>query len=226
MLRRSHSIALAIAALTAMGCHNQRHTRALSECRAELSETKGALAEAETRQREAEKSRVQAQQLATSFQSVATQLRDAFTAGELDLELQHGVMVMTLNDDILFALGETTISPQGEDALWAAARALKSISESDSPIMLVLGHTDSIPVKPGTREYASNIELSAKRSLAVHGYLVSQGVPAKILGVAGMGEMLPVAPNDTASGRAQNRRIEIIVLPTIDALPTLPAAVE
>jgi chemotaxis protein MotB len=229
--RCAQCIAFAIAALVLVGCSNQRHARSLADCRGELSNARNALTEAtsrereaQSREREAQSARVQAQELASNFQSIATKLRESFTAGELELELQHGVLVMTLEDDILFDFGETKISPRGEDALYAAASALKNISISEEKMMLVFGHTDNTPVKPGTREYASNIELSAKRSLAVHSHLISLGVPARMLGVAGIGAMRPTASNETASGRSQNRRIEIIMLPTIDSLPDLPTA--
>lgn len=67
----------------------------------------------------------------------------------------------------------------------------------------VAGYTDSI----GNEDY--NQRLSERRAIAVHDYLVQQGVPSGQLTVRGYGEENPVASNDTAEGRAQNRRVEI-----------------
>jgi outer membrane protein OmpA-like peptidoglycan-associated protein len=68
----------------------------------------------------------------------------------------------------------------------------------------VEGHTDSV----GPAEY--NDGLSVRRAAAVEGFLVSFGVPAERLGIAGRGESAPVAPNETSTGRRRNRRVELI----------------
>jgi OOP family OmpA-OmpF porin len=86
---------------------------------------------------------------------------------------------------------------------------------------LIIGYTDST----GEPEY--NLDLSLRRAQAVREYLVETGVPADKLRVIGRGEADPIAPNTTAEGRAQNRRVEIIVIGDIKALDALifPSAV-
>jgi outer membrane protein OmpA-like peptidoglycan-associated protein len=71
--------------------------------------------------------------------------------------------------------------------------------------MAVEGHTDSV----GAADY--NQQLSEKRSEAVRSYLVAQSIPATSVGATGFGEAQPVATNGTASGRQQNRRVELVV---------------
>jgi chemotaxis protein MotB len=89
---------------------------------------------------------------------------------------------------------------------------------------LVAGHTDNVPVTrrmTARRHYDSNWSLSALRGVAVVRFLASNGVPADRLAAAGYAETRPVASNDTTQGQAQNRRIEIIVMPNMDELPDL-----
>ena len=79
--------------------------------------------------------------------------------------------------------------------------------------ILIEGHTDNIPISKNYRwKYASNWELSAARALAVLHYLESKNAiqPGRLSAVA-MGEHRPVASNRDASGRAKNRRVEIVV---------------
>ena len=73
--------------------------------------------------------------------------------------------------------------------------------------MQVIGHTDS------TGEAAYNLQLSQRRAQAVANILIAGGVPAQRIAAGGQGETQPVASNDTAAGRAQNRRVEIIIRP-------------
>jgi outer membrane protein OmpA-like peptidoglycan-associated protein len=84
------------------------------------------------------------------------------------------------------------------------AEALKNQADHR---MVVEGHTDS----QGTE--SSNMELSMKRAQSVRDYLVSRGVPTEIISATGLGQSRPVADNHSAEGRANNRRVEIIVQP-------------
>jgi chemotaxis protein MotB len=72
------------------------------------------------------------------------------------------------------------------------------------------GHTDSLPIS--TVRYRSNWELSAARATAVLSHLVDDGVPASRLSIAGFADTRPVADNQTAEGRALNRRVDLVVL--------------
>jgi len=101
-----------------------------------------------------------------------------------------------------FDFNKANIRPDSVPILEEAATTLKKNHDVD---VVVEGHTDS----KGTEEY--NDALSLRRAKAVREYLVQLGVPADRLTVRGMGERNPVSSNDTEQGRAQNRRVELLV---------------
>jgi outer membrane protein OmpA-like peptidoglycan-associated protein len=112
-------------------------------------------------------------------------------------------VVITLSGEVLFKTNEATLLPIAQSRLDRVAEALKSQGEDKS--IVVEGHTDSRGAD------AVNMTLSQRRADAVRSYLVSRGVPADKIKAAGKGELEPVADNKTADGRANNRRVEIIV---------------
>ncbi|MBM4246488.1 MAG: OmpA family protein [Deltaproteobacteria bacterium] len=100
-----------------------------------------------------------------------------------------------------FDFDKATLQPQGKPILEEAAKILK---ENPSINVEVRGFTDSV----GSKDY--NLRLSDRRAATVKNFLVSQGVPASRLTTKGFGMADPVASNDTADGRAQNRRVELV----------------
>jgi outer membrane protein OmpA-like peptidoglycan-associated protein len=112
--------------------------------------------------------------------------------------------VITIPGSVLFASGKTALLPGAQAKLKAVADALKDQAEHD---ILVEGHTDA------QGSDASNLELSQSRAQSVRDYLVAQGVPVDRIRAQGAGEARPVADNNTPEGRANNRRVEIIVAP-------------
>jgi outer membrane protein OmpA-like peptidoglycan-associated protein len=126
---------------------------------------------------------------------------------------QHAVEIERVRDDLLkltlanevsFDVDSTTIKPAFRPSLAKAADVLK---QYDTQITIV-GHTDS----SGSENY--NQSLSERRAEAVRSELARLGVPYARMGAVGRGEMEPRADNTTASGRAQNRRVEILVQST------------
>lgn len=115
---------------------------------------------------------------------------------------------IALPDDVLFRVGEGELREQDQLVLHALASALKRVPYT----ILVEGHTDNIPLTPGSR-YRSNWELSLARAMSVVNYLVHyEGIPPRRVGVGAFGEFHPRVDNDTPEHRAANRRIEISVL--------------
>jgi OOP family OmpA-OmpF porin len=100
-----------------------------------------------------------------------------------------------------FDFNKSTLQPQGKPILDEAARILK---DNASIHVEVQGYTDAI----GSVPY--NLRLSDRRAATVKNYLVAQGVSASRLTTKGFGKSDPVASNDTADGRAQNRRVELV----------------
>jgi outer membrane protein OmpA-like peptidoglycan-associated protein len=116
-------------------------------------------------------------------------------------EEQRG-MVITLSGSVLFRTGQATLLPGAETRLNDVAVALVGAKERT---VLVEGHTDSRGSSDG------NMALSQRRADAVRSYLVLRGYPAEKIVAHGVGQGRPVAENATAEGRANNRRVEIVV---------------
>ena len=113
-------------------------------------------------------------------------------------------MVITLSGQVLFASGKSTLLPAALSSLDNVATALKSTPDRS---VVVEGHTDS----QGPRGF--NMDLSTKRAQSVRDYIVSKGVASDAARAVGIGPDRAVADNGTAEGRANNRRVEIIVSP-------------
>ncbi|MFN0158339.1 MAG: OmpA family protein [Bacteroidota bacterium] len=111
-------------------------------------------------------------------------------------------LVITLSGSVLFASNKSTLLPAAQDRLNQVTEALMATKERK---LTVEGHTDS----QGTSDY--NQTLSQQRAEAVRSYIVSRGYPGDLILAQGIGEDRPVAENTNAEGRANNRRVEIIV---------------
>jgi outer membrane protein OmpA-like peptidoglycan-associated protein len=113
---------------------------------------------------------------------------------------------ITLNmpSSITFATNSADLNAQFFNALDGVTMVLK---EYDKTVIEVAGHTDST----GSEQY--NQALSERRAQAVASYLASHGVNQKRLITVGAGELHPIASNDTEAGRAQNRRVELTIVP-------------
>ncbi len=111
---------------------------------------------------------------------------------------------VTFDSGILFATNSSTLSADSRNALTRFAQNM--IQNPDTDIKII-GHTDI------TGRHAYNVTLSEKRAGSVYNFLRVQGVDASRLTSLGMGPDQPVADNSTVEGRAQNRRVEIFIVP-------------
>jgi len=152
------------------------------------------------------------------FQDFVKKFKSMVDAGELKIVTRRGRLVLQLPNDVLFDSGAAEVKPQGKVAIAQIAKALASLGDRQ---FQVDGNTDNVPMNGGRN--ATNWELSTSRALSVLKLLIADGVPPKGLSAAGYGEFDPIAPNDTADGRAKNRRIEITLQPNIDELVGAPA---
>lgn len=113
-------------------------------------------------------------------------------------------LIVTLPQDILFAVDSTHITPSLRSDLSVLAQNL--INYPNSTIQII-GHTDNT----GSADY--NQSLSTERALAVSSILQQNGVPQFRIQSTGRGESQPIASNLTPEGRAQNRRVDVVILP-------------
>ena len=118
---------------------------------------------------------------------------------------------VTVASEILFPSGSAELAPAGADVLRKVAAAANQSQDE----VRVEGHTDSDPIAPVLAQYyPTNWELStARAAVAVRTLQATGMVPAERLAAVGYGDSHPVAPNDTAEGKAKNRRVEIIFKP-------------
>jgi chemotaxis protein MotB len=122
------------------------------------------------------------------------------------LKLTERGLVVSLTEAGFFAPGDASIRPDAVPVLSELAAALQEVTLQ----VRVEGHTDSLPIS--NARFPSNWELSAGRAGSVVAQLVQLGVPAGRLSVAGFADGRPVADNSTPEGRAQNRRVDLVVL--------------
>jgi chemotaxis protein MotB len=136
------------------------------------------------------------------------QLQARLAASQQQVNRLQGAIRYTVNSDLLFAPGSWQMRPQGEKII---ADFAKKLAPTQQNHLIVSGYTDNAPIGPGLRQQGvtSNQELSQKRAEAVTQYLISQGVRPDLVSAQGFGDASPVATNDTARGRAQNRRVEL-----------------
>ena len=187
----------------------------------QLLTARGALASSLTQARERldelRRAQVAAESRAALFRDVALRLKRMLDAGDLEIALRSGRMVLVLPNDVLFDSGKAELKPHGKQTLAAVAEVLATI---DKRRFQVAGHTDDQPIR--FSGFPSNWDLSTVRALAVVNVLVKSGMRPQTLSAAGYGEFDPLSPNDSAASRAKNRRTEITLQPNIDELVALP----
>ena len=131
---------------------------------------------------------------------------------DVDVQVLKGVVYISLNDNMLYKSGSYEISDQAGETLGKIAKIITDYKEYE---VLVEGNTDNVPInKPNIR---NNWDLSCLRASSVVQALQNQyGVDPKRLSAAGRGEYNLIESNDTAEGRARNRRTQIIITPLLD----------
>lgn len=137
-----------------------------------------------------------------------------FSSDELTVTQKDGKVYVAMSDKLLFESGSAQMNKQGKEALGKLAEVLKKQNDID---VFIEGHTDNKPIK--TVQFKDNWDLSVVRATSVVRILTQDyGVnPLQIL-PSGRAEYMPMDSNETAEGRARNRRTEIIMAPKLDKL--------
>jgi len=155
------------------------------------------------------------EQLKGTYNQLEDKMKDEIAKGDIRLSQSGGRLRVDLVDKILFDSGEAVISKRGEGVL---ARVGAVLAAMDDKQIQVSGHTDSNPISEKlATQFPTNWELSVSRAVNVVRFLEEKAsVPAKNLIATGYGQYHPIASNKSATGRARNRRIEILLTPSLD----------
>lgn len=141
---------------------------------------------------------------------------NAFEGKGLTVEQKNGKVYVSMENKLLFQTGSWAVGSEGKKAVTELGKVL-----ADNPDISVLieGHTDNDKFAGAMGQIENNWDLSTKRATAIVGILTENKVIKKDnLTAAGRGEYSPLASNDTAEGKAKNRRIEIILTPKLDEI--------
>jgi chemotaxis protein MotB len=140
-----------------------------------------------------------------------------FNSDELSVEIKNGKVYVSMSDKLLFKSGSSAVEEKGKEALKLLGDVLDKNSDID---ILVEGHTDNVPIK--TSVYKDNWDLSVGRATSIVRILTTDyKITPTRLTASGKGEFFPKADNETAEGRAINRRTEIILSPKLDEIMQL-----
>ena len=146
--------------------------------------------------------------------ALVTSIKRAVGVNDPDIEVnvEKGVVYISLADKLLFKSGSYQVTDRAKEILGKVALIVK-----DKPTFecMVEGHTDNVPIKNPVLQ--DNWDLSVKRATSIVRILQKDfGIEPSRLVASGRGEYVPLTGNDTAEGRATNRRTRILVLPKID----------
>ena len=146
--------------------------------------------------------------LVTSLKGVLGNLAD----DDIEINVEKGVVYVSISDKLLFKSGSYNVTSRAKEVLGKVAAVVKNKPDFD---FLVEGHTDNVPIKNDV--LLDNWDLSVKRATSVVRVLQKDfGVRPERMTAAGRSSYIPVAGNETAQGRASNRRTRIVVLPKLD----------
>jgi len=173
---------------------------------------------------EREKTLAEMQKVIARQDSITQRLNDilrkallGFDADELSVEIRNGKVYVSMSDKLLFKSGSAAVESKGKEAIQVLGEVLVKNNEID---VLIEGHTDNVPIK--TANYKDNWDLSVARATSIVRILTDDHeVEPTRLTASGKGEFMPRETNETAEGRARNRRTEIILSPKLDEIMEL-----
>jgi chemotaxis protein MotB len=146
--------------------------------------------------------------LVTSLKGVLGNMSD----DDIEINVEKGVVYVSISDKLLFRSGSYTVTRRAKEVLGKVAKVVNDKPELE---FMVEGHTDNVPIKIDGIE--DNWDLSVKRAVSVIRILQNDfNVSPKRMTASGKSFYMPLTDNDTATGRAKNRRTRIVVLPKLD----------
>jgi len=148
--------------------------------------------------------------LQQKYDQLNQQMSSEIAANELHIDRLQNALRVTINDQLLFPSGDWQMPADAQQSIAKVARILAPMQQTR---INVNGYTDNVPIGPGLMRQGitSNLVLSQKRAENVAQFMIAQGVNPSLVTAQGFGDANPVASNDTADGRAQNRRVELVL---------------
>jgi chemotaxis protein MotB len=158
-----------------------------------------------------------------TYQELEAKMKEEIAKGDVRLSQSGGRIKVDLVDKILFDVGDASVTTRGEEVLARVGGVLANVKDRK---IQVSGHTDDLPISDRLRDrYPTNWELASARASNVVRFLEEKaGVPGRRLVAAAYGPWEPISSNKSASGRARNRRIEIVLTPALAPAPIDAAA--
>ncbi|MEY4510035.1 MAG: hypothetical protein RLZZ450_2157 [Pseudomonadota bacterium] len=178
-----------------------------SKLKASIQEMTTALAALNEQKRQTDARIAEYRKLLSSFQAL-------IDAGKLKVKVVNGRMIVELPSDVLFASGSIDLSEAGKASISEIGTILAPMSDRQ---FQVEGHTDDQPIK--TARFPNNWWLASGRAIAVAEILIKAALQPTSVSAASFGEFQPITSNATPQGRAQNRRIEIVLVPDLSKVP-------
>ncbi|MBU0729565.1 MAG: OmpA family protein [Proteobacteria bacterium] len=144
-----------------------------------------------------------------TYNELIAKMENEINTNQVTISELKGKLTVNMVDAILFDSGKAEIKSEGLAVLQKVVDILKNMTDKE---IRVEGHTDNVPITGSlTKKYPTNWELSAARSINVTRFLHDQGLDPGALSSVAYGEYKPVTDNNTEEGKAQNRRIEIVL---------------
>jgi chemotaxis protein MotB len=146
--------------------------------------------------------------LEAEYQQLNRTMSAEVAAKQMHIERLQNAIKVTVNDDLLFPSGDWEMPVEAQQTMGKMIPILAPLQQTK---IIVNGYTDNVPIGPGLKRQGiiSNLVLSQKRAENVMQFMVAQGVNPHLVSAQGFGDADPVAANETAEGRAQNRRVEL-----------------
>jgi len=137
-----------------------------------------------------------------------------YKADELSVYIKDGNVYVSLEEKLLFKSGSDVVDPKGKEALKSLVLVLNSTKDIN---VIIEGHTDNVPIK--TKLFKDNWDLSTARATSILRIMtLDNSFESSRITASGRGQFHPVTTNETAEGRASNRRTEIILSPDLKEL--------
>ena len=174
----------------------------------EVSEGEGSVLLGVSQMQDASLKALSMSELAPVKEQLEKELFPEIEQGKIGLSLQPRGLVLSLRESAVFPPGQDSFTPEAVPILGKISAALRTLPQQ---AVRLEGHTDNVPIS--TAQFPSNWELSAARAMAVLELLAGkQQIEPGRMAVAGYADYHPVAVNTTPEGRAQNRRVDIVLL--------------